>query len=139
MQTVICHRSVASLLHLPSSESTTMAPTLSQWVRVTFVLVLVNAYVVWAKVGKELPAECREFLYLGVPPMGLQHHSLCFICQHYNKKPRYVTLYNTADHIPIYSAYTFKPSDGEACVDVPWMYEPQVETQMELMLSLQVL
>uniref|UniRef100_A0A3Q3A852 Endonuclease domain-containing 1 protein-like n=1 Tax=Kryptolebias marmoratus TaxID=37003 RepID=A0A3Q3A852_KRYMA len=76
-------------------------------------------------VEKELSPECREFLYMGTPPTGLEHHSVKYICQFYNKKPRYVTLYSTEDHIPIYSAYTFKRSDGEKCVDVPWMYEPQ--------------
>lgn len=29
-------------------------------------------------------------------------------------------------HIPIYSAYTFKKSDGEKKVDFPWMFEPRV-------------
>lgn len=68
---------------------------------------------------------------MGTPPTGLEHHSVKYICHFYNKKPRYVTLYNTEDHIPIYSAYTFKRTDGEICVDVTWMYEPQVkETRM---------
>lgn len=93
---------------------------------VAFILVSVIASVVRGKVEKELSVECRDFLYLGVPPTGLDHHSLRFICQRYNKKPRYVTLYNTVDHIPVYSAYTFKRSEGEKCVDVPWMFEPQL-------------
>ncbi|XP_058479530.1 endonuclease domain-containing 1 protein-like [Solea solea] len=83
------------------------------------------------RVEKELSPECREFLYMGTPPTGLGHHSPHFICQHYNKKARYVTLYNTVDHIPVYSAYTFKRSDGEECVDVPWMYEPQLSTSSD--------
>nr|XP_043876641.1 uncharacterized protein LOC122766091 [Solea senegalensis] len=83
------------------------------------------------RVEKELSPECREFLYMGRPPTGLGHRSLHFICQHYNKKARYVTLYNTVDHIPVYSAYTFKRSDGEECVDVPWMYEPQLSTSSD--------
>lgn len=68
----------------------------------------------------------KKFLYMETPSMGLEDHSLQKICQHYNNKPHYVTLYDTADHVPIYSAYTFKRSDGEKRVDVPWMYEPQV-------------
>ncbi|KAI3376560.1 hypothetical protein L3Q82_017013 [Scortum barcoo] len=83
------------------------------------------------RVEKELSPECREFLHMGTPPTGLEHHSLQFICQRYNKKPRYVTLYNTVDHIPVYSAYTFKRSDGDQCVDVPWMYEPQLSTSSD--------
>ncbi|XP_028998541.1 endonuclease domain-containing 1 protein-like [Betta splendens] len=92
------------------------------------IFLVVNAFtsVVRCRVEKELSAECRGFFYMGTPPAGLEHDSLRFICQRYNKKPRYVTLYNTVDHIPIYSAYTFKRTDGEKCVDVPWMYEPQL-------------
>ncbi|KAM6949121.1 endonuclease domain-containing 1 protein-like [Aplochiton taeniatus] len=79
-------------------------------------------------VEQELSPDCREFLYLGTPPLGLGRRSLKTICQRYNKMPRYVTVYDTADHIPVYSAYTFKRSDGEKRVDVPWMYEPQLST-----------
>ncbi|XP_028419859.1 endonuclease domain-containing 1 protein-like [Perca flavescens] len=94
----------------------------------TFLLASIITSVVRGRVEKELSPECRQFLYMGTPPTGLKHHSLQFICQRYNKKPRYMTLYNTADHIPVYSAYTFKRSDGDKCADVPWMYEPQLST-----------
>uniref|UniRef100_A0A7N8Y3D9 DNA/RNA non-specific endonuclease/pyrophosphatase/phosphodiesterase domain-containing protein n=1 Tax=Mastacembelus armatus TaxID=205130 RepID=A0A7N8Y3D9_9TELE len=80
------------------------------------------------RVEKELSPECRKFLYMGTPPTGLALDSLRFICQRYHRKPRYVTLYNIVDRIPVYSAYTFKRSDGLKCVDVPWMYEPQLST-----------
>ncbi|XP_070786340.1 endonuclease domain-containing 1 protein-like [Enoplosus armatus] len=101
------------------------------WAQVVFFLVNVITSAVRGRVEKELSPECREFLYMGTPPSGLEHHSLQFICQRYNKKPRYATLYNTVDHIPVYSAYTFKRSDGEKCVDVPWMYEPQLSTSSD--------
>lgn len=99
------------------------------WVQVVFLLanVIIIPPVVRGRVEEELSPECRQFLYMATPPSGLLHHSLHFICQRYNKKPRYVTLYNTMDHIPIYSAYTFKRTDGDKCMDVPWMYEPQVK------------
>ncbi|KAI4898367.1 hypothetical protein NFI96_012382 [Prochilodus magdalenae] len=84
-----------------------------------------------ATVEPTLSPECRDFLYLGTAPVGLEDHSLVKICQHYNNKPRYVTLYNTKDHVPVYSAYTFKRSDGEKKVDVPWMYEPQLSTSSD--------
>lgn len=96
-----------------------------------YLLVTMATTGVWGTVEKELSPECREFLYMGTLPVGLEDHSLRKICQHYNKKPRYVTLYNTIDHVPIYSAYTFKRSDGEKRVDVPWMYEPQVNWSSE--------
>lgn len=66
----------------------------------------------------------KELLYMETPSVGLEDHSLQKICQHYNK-PHYVTLYDTADHVPIYSAYTFRSSDWEKRGDVPWMYAPQ--------------
>uniref|UniRef100_A0A3P9AND9 Endonuclease domain-containing 1 protein-like n=1 Tax=Esox lucius TaxID=8010 RepID=A0A3P9AND9_ESOLU len=82
-------------------------------------------------VEKELPSECRAFLYMGTPPVGLENHSLQKICQRYNSKARYVTLYDTTNHVPVYSAYVFKRSDGEKRVDVPWMYEPQLSTMSD--------
>lgn len=102
------------------------------WAQTAFLLINIIASPVRGRVEKELSPECREFLYMGTPPTGLEHHNLQFICQRYNKKPRYVTLYNTVDHIPVYSAYTFKRSEGEKCVDVPWMYEPQVKKNSRL-------
>ncbi len=98
------------------------------WVQMAFLLVNIITSG-RGRVEKELSPECREFLYMATPPTGLQHHSLQFICQRYNKKPRYVTLYNTVDRIPVYSAYTFKRSEGDLCMDVPWMYEPQVKNK----------
>ncbi|XP_034532733.1 endonuclease domain-containing 1 protein-like [Notolabrus celidotus] len=98
------------------------------WVKTVFLVVNMITSAVRGRVEKELSPECREFLYMATPPTGVEHQSLQFICQHYNKKPRYVTLYNIVDHIPVYSAYTFKRSGGDKCVDVPWMYEPQLST-----------
>ncbi|KAK5848568.1 hypothetical protein PBY51_006170 [Eleginops maclovinus] len=97
------------------------------WVQI-FLLVNLITSAVRGRVEKELSSECRQFLYMETPPTGLEHPSLRFICQRYNKRTRYLTLYNTVDHIPVYSAYTFKRSAGEKCVDVPWMYEPQLST-----------
>ncbi|KAL7846330.1 hypothetical protein SRHO_G00213100 [Serrasalmus rhombeus] len=82
-----------------------------------------------AEVQADFSPECRLFMYMGTPPRGLEDHGLKKICQRYNGKPRYVTLYDVADHIPVYSAYTFKRSDGSKKVDVPWMYEPQLSTE----------
>lgn len=69
---------------------------------------------------------CKDFLYMGTPPRGYLSTPLKKICQRYVDKPRFVTLYDPNKHIPIYSAYTFKKSDGEKRVDIPWMFEPQV-------------
>ncbi|TNN75984.1 Endonuclease domain-containing 1 protein [Liparis tanakae] len=78
-----------------------------------------------AEVQEKLFPECKRFLYVGAPPRGLEEPPFRKICQFYGGDPRYVTLYDTFNHIPVYSAYTFKRSDGSKKVDVPWMYEPQ--------------
>lgn len=75
---------------------------------------------------------CKDSLYMGTPPRGYFGNSFKKICQRYEDKPRYVTLYDPHRHIPIYSAYTFKKSDGEKKVDFPWMFEPQVSVLFKL-------
>nr|XP_019960851.1 PREDICTED: endonuclease domain-containing 1 protein-like [Paralichthys olivaceus] len=81
-----------------------------------------------AEVQENLSLRCKQFLYMGTLPRGLEEKSFQTICQFYEGKPRYVTLYNTFSHIPVYSAYIFKRSDGSKKADVPWMYEPQLST-----------
>lgn len=92
-----------------------------------FLLVNLLTLVVKARVEKELSSECQDFLYSRMVPKGYEDKDLHFICQSYNKKARYATLYNTEDRIPVYSAYIFTKSEGEKCINVPWMYEPQVK------------
>lgn len=87
---------------------------------------LLIVVMVGGEVQESLSSECKQFLYMGTLLRGLQEQSFKKICQFYGGKPRFVTLYDTFNHIPIYSAYTFKRSDGSKKVDVPWMYEPQV-------------
>lgn len=81
-----------------------------------------------AKVVEEFSHDdsCKDSLYMGTPPRGFISGALRKICQRYGNKPYYVTLYDPRKHIPVYSGYTFKKSDGETKVDVPWMFEPQV-------------
>lgn len=73
---------------------------------------------------------CKDSLYMGTPPRGLIDTQLKKICQRYADRPRYVTLYDPHKRIPVYSAYTFKKTEGDRRVDYPWMYEPQVRGQM---------
>uniref|UniRef100_A0AAY5JZK7 DNA/RNA non-specific endonuclease/pyrophosphatase/phosphodiesterase domain-containing protein n=1 Tax=Esox lucius TaxID=8010 RepID=A0AAY5JZK7_ESOLU len=73
---------------------------------------------------------CKDSLYMGTPPRGYQFSSpLKKICQRYEDKPCFVTLYDPHKHIPLYSAYIFKKSDGEKRVDFPWMFEPQLASE----------
>lgn len=93
---------------------------------IAFLLVNVLTLAVKARVEKILSSECQDFLYSRMLPKGYDEEDLHYICQSYNKKARYITLYNTSDRIPVYSAYIFKNSEGDKCVDASWMYEPQV-------------
>nr|XP_020442302.1 uncharacterized protein LOC109951892 [Monopterus albus] len=47
------------------------------------------------------------------------------ICQKYDNKKRFVTLYDTKNRIPVFSAYKYRGDDGRR-PDVGWMIEPQV-------------
>ncbi|XP_062870789.1 endonuclease domain-containing 1 protein-like [Trichomycterus rosablanca] len=69
---------------------------------------------------------CKDSLYMGTPPRGIITTYLKKICQRYADKPRFVSLYDTRKRIPVYSAYTFKKTEGDSRVDFPWMYEPQL-------------
>uniref|UniRef100_A0A8C9XQR3 DNA/RNA non-specific endonuclease/pyrophosphatase/phosphodiesterase domain-containing protein n=1 Tax=Sander lucioperca TaxID=283035 RepID=A0A8C9XQR3_SANLU len=69
---------------------------------------------------------CKDSLYMGTPPRGFTDTKLKRICQRYADRPRYVTLYDPQKRIPVYSAYTFKKTEGDRRVDYPWMYEPQL-------------
>ncbi|KAM6936832.1 endonuclease domain-containing 1 protein-like [Xenentodon cancila] len=79
-----------------------------------------------AEVQEVLSSECKQFFYMGTLPRGLEKQPFKKICQFYQGKPRFFTLYDTFNHIPVYSGYTFKRSDGYKKADVPWMYEPQL-------------
>lgn len=74
--------------------------------------------------------DCSHFFYMQTPPVGMKGTSPRRICQKYADKLRYATLYDSRRHLPLYSAYIFKKSDGKRRMDTPWMYEPQVETNV---------
>ncbi|CAL8359202.1 unnamed protein product [Lota lota] len=101
-------------------------PSLAQM----FIVLLVWVAMTQADLQEKLFPACRKFLYMSTLPQGLQGPPLELICQYYNGKARFVTLYDTLHRIPVYSAYTFKRSDGSRKVDVPWMYEPQLSIAM---------
>lgn len=83
--------------------------------------------------------DCRHFFYMQTPPAGIRGTSLKTICQKYADKLRYATLYETSRHLPLYSAYIFKKSDGKRRADTPWMYEPQVEKVQQCVIYLKLL
>ncbi|XP_071772359.1 endonuclease domain-containing 1 protein-like [Centroberyx gerrardi] len=70
--------------------------------------------------------DCSHFFYMQTPPAGIRGTGVKRICQRYQDKPRYATLYDSSRHLPLYSGYIFKKSDGKRRMDTPWMYEPQL-------------
>ncbi|XP_062305956.1 endonuclease domain-containing 1 protein [Osmerus eperlanus] len=75
--------------------------------------------------------DCSQFFYMRTPPAGVRGRGLRKICQRYAAEPRYATLYDASRRLPLYSAYTFKKSDGKKRMDTPWMYEPQLASHSE--------
>ncbi|XP_061566167.1 endonuclease domain-containing 1 protein [Cololabis saira] len=75
--------------------------------------------------------DCKHFFYMQTPPAGVRGTSLKRICQKYADKLRFATLYDSSRHLPLYSAYVFKKSDGKKRMDTPWMYEPQLVSDDE--------
>ncbi|XP_067293597.1 endonuclease domain-containing 1 protein, partial [Pseudorasbora parva] len=69
------------------------------------------------------PAVSEQFV---TAPTGIRGGNLKRICQRYGDKLRYATLYDSSRRLALYSAYTFKKSDGQRTMDTPWMYEPQL-------------
>ncbi|XP_014136624.3 endonuclease domain-containing 1 protein isoform X1 [Falco cherrug] len=70
-------------------------------------------------------AECNMFFSGQVPPEGFTEPFHVKICQQYNKKPRFATLYSTKDKIPLYSAFKYtKPGQNE---EENWLVEPQID------------
>ncbi|XP_006807414.1 endonuclease domain-containing 1 protein [Neolamprologus brichardi] len=89
------------------------------------ITLLMASHLVSATVSKSFK-ECSQFFYMQTPPAGIRGTSLKWICQKYADKLRYATLYDSSRHLPLYSAYVFKKSDGKRRMDTPWMYEPQL-------------
>ncbi len=71
--------------------------------------------------------ECKEFLYQGIEPSGMDQNAKKICQKMENKGFYYATLYSIYHKIPLYSAYTLNPkcsSDNRRTDD--WHLEPQV-------------
>ncbi|KAK2863306.1 hypothetical protein Q5P01_002839 [Channa striata] len=49
------------------------------------------------------------------------------ICQTYENVRRFVTLYDTKNKIPVFSAYKYRGETGNRPRNIPWKIEPQLE------------
>ncbi|KAK7139495.1 hypothetical protein R3I93_016587 [Phoxinus phoxinus] len=98
---------------------------------VSALLLLLGFPFIMTKVVKSF-SECSQFFFNGQPPVipGVLESSVSkdyvLICQKYMKEYRFATLYDTANKIPIFSAYKFTGiKTGRP--DVPWKIERQLE------------
>lgn len=70
-------------------------------------------------------SQCLNFFYNSTPPQGLSRPEYQPICQLYQNRYRFATLYDRQRRAPLYSAYQLKLADGTRPRE-SWMYEPQV-------------
>ncbi|XP_041841950.1 endonuclease domain-containing 1 protein-like [Melanotaenia boesemani] len=80
-------------------------------------------------------SDCSEFLLGGRPPQipGIIEGGVIKdqnrykpICQTFNNTRRFLTVYDTTNKIPVFSAYKFKKIESKKRPKIPWMIEPQL-------------
>ncbi|KAK2863297.1 hypothetical protein Q5P01_002830 [Channa striata] len=88
-----------------------------------------------AKVVQSM-SECKGFLLKENPPRipgilinyeVMNPNRYKILCQTYKDKPRFLTLYDTKNKIPVFSAYKYRGSKGKTAQNVRWKTEPQLE------------
>lgn len=86
-------------------------------------------------------SDCKGFLHNETPPRVpgilengniLDQNRYKPICQTLDNVRRFVTLYDTKNRIPVFSAYKYKGKNG-CRPTTKWMTEPQVCTKLETM------
>ncbi|XP_004176563.5 endonuclease domain-containing 1 protein-like [Taeniopygia guttata] len=91
-------------------------------------LLQVLASCLWLGHGKVVNsfAECPQFFYGGTTPNdALNPKNPAWICQLFDNKYRFATLYDRDKRIPVYSAYKYEPSDAKRPHSW-WFVEPQL-------------
>ncbi|XP_035240425.1 endonuclease domain-containing 1 protein-like [Anguilla anguilla] len=69
---------------------------------------------------------CLDFFYKGmVPKWNVPKRHTVYLCQRFNNRYHFATLYNTDHRIAIYSAYRFQTGDDGGREDY-WYIEPQL-------------
>ncbi|XP_038588253.1 endonuclease domain-containing 1 protein-like [Micropterus salmoides] len=81
-------------------------------------------------------SDCAEFLLEKTPPQVpgileggniLNQNRYKPICQTFKNKKRFVTLYDTKNKIPVFSAYKYRGEQQTGRPQTPWKIEPQLE------------
>ncbi|XP_043932660.1 endonuclease domain-containing 1 protein-like [Protopterus annectens] len=69
--------------------------------------------------------DCRNYFFGRMEPTGIIPKNAARICQTYDNKRHYATMYDRDLRIPVYSAYIFEPHGGGDRFD-EWQIEPQL-------------
>uniref|UniRef100_A0A3Q3ITL3 Uncharacterized protein n=1 Tax=Monopterus albus TaxID=43700 RepID=A0A3Q3ITL3_MONAL len=89
----------------------------------TLLLLLLSITPTGAEVVQSI-SNCDQF-FLGQTPPEIPGILVDVICQTYENEKRFVTLYDTENKIPVFSAYKYEGDDGRR-PNTTWMIEPQV-------------
>ncbi|XP_039617940.1 endonuclease domain-containing 1 protein-like [Polypterus senegalus] len=68
---------------------------------------------------------CKHFFYKGTEPKGIIPQNAARICQTYNNRAHFATMYDKENRIPIYSAY-IHTNGGNGIRSNDWYIEPQL-------------
>nr|XP_015208852.1 PREDICTED: endonuclease domain-containing 1 protein-like [Lepisosteus oculatus] len=68
---------------------------------------------------------CSQFFFKGQEARVGMPNQAARICQRYNNRYHFATLYDRQKRIPVYSAYLYRPKAG-VCKRPDWFIEPQV-------------
>ncbi|XP_056369728.1 endonuclease domain-containing 1 protein-like [Oenanthe melanoleuca] len=78
-----------------------------------------------SEVVKTFKTACTKFFYEKTLPSDiLRPRNAARICQVYDNQYRFATLYDKTRRIPVYSAYIYRPGNGERYES--WFVEPQL-------------
>ncbi|KAK2899625.1 hypothetical protein Q8A73_012754 [Channa argus] len=122
--------------------------SLKSWCLLSLSVLLLLSIVPTETEVVQLMSDCEGFLLDETPPQipkilingSIQEKQYKIICQTYKDQKRFVTLYDTKNKIPVFSAYKYRGTKDKR-PKVPWMMEPQLQlcaTVLCLFLGLQL-
>ncbi|XP_026224905.1 endonuclease domain-containing 1 protein-like [Anabas testudineus] len=112
-----------------------MMTPLKMWCLLPLAVLLLSITPTETKVVNEM-SECEGFLLDETPPQvtGILENSRILnqnrykiICQKFDNNKRFVTLYDTTNKIPVFSAYKYRGAEAGGRPSTPWKIEPQLE------------
>ncbi|KAI4794801.1 hypothetical protein KUCAC02_031834, partial [Chaenocephalus aceratus] len=107
--------------------------TLQRWSLLPFATILLSIHPTLTEVVNSM-ADCPGFLLLEKTPNVpgvleneriMDQNRYKVICQTFENKRRFVTLYDTRNKIPVFSAFKYRGTQGTMSERPRWMMEPQ--------------